>query len=154
MELGLFSLKNRNFTAARKGFEKILSSNKIRKNSASSLSDIEHYNIVNQIIKILQGSFNLRIDELEKIHIYLLFRLSCKIIPNEEKTLNILDRYRELKIKKLKESDHNKGNFYIFFFNNFEKNIFKCLKFLKNFFLIQYLKNLFFLNFLLIKYFY
>lgn len=104
LELGLFSLKNRNFSAARKVFEKILCSNSIRKSGCTSLSDNEHYDVVNQIIKILQGSFNLRIDELQKIHIYLLFRLSCKIIPNEEKTLNILDRYRELKIKKLKES--------------------------------------------------
>ncbi len=113
LELGLFSLKNRNFHAARKGFEKILFANSLRKNGLSSLSDSEHYDVVNQIISILQGSFNLRIDELEKIHIYLLFRLSCKIIPNEEKTLNILDRYRELRMKKLKESieDPSKNTF-------------------------------------------
>ncbi len=105
LELSLFSLKNRNFSSARKGFEKILSSNSLRKNNSNIISDTEHYEVVNQIIIILQGSFNLRTDELQKIHIYLLFRLSCKIIPNEEKTLNILDRYRELRMKKLKESD-------------------------------------------------
>lgn len=105
LELSLFSLKNRNFSAARKGFEKILASNSLRKNSTNPISDTEHYEVVNQIINILQGSFNLRTDELQKIHIYLLFRLSCKIIPNEEKTLNILDRHRELKMKKLKESN-------------------------------------------------
>ena len=109
--MGLFSLKNRNFFSARRGFEKILCANSIRKNSFSSLSDSEHYDVVNQIINILQGSFNLRIDELEKIHIYLLFRLSCKIIPNEEKTLNILDRYRELRMKKLKESIEDPSKF-------------------------------------------
>jgi len=59
----------------------------------------------------------LRIDELEKIHIYLLFRLSCKIIPNEEKTLNILDRYRELKMKKLKESVEDPSIFIEYFKN-------------------------------------
>lgn len=116
LKLGLFSLKNRNFSAARKGFEKILLSNSLRKSSQitnihkglssnlvnlNNLSCEEHDDVVNQIINILQGSFNLKIDELEKIHRYLIFRLSCCIIPNEESTLKILDRYRDLSVRKL-----------------------------------------------------
>lgn len=112
LELGLFSLKNRNFDAARKLFEKILTANSSKKHNMLDLTDEQHFNIVNQIIKILQGSFNLRIDELEKIHIYLLFRLSCSIIPNEEKTLSILDRYRDLKLKKMQDYSYEDEELY------------------------------------------
>ena len=112
-KLALFSLKNRNFNNAREGFEKIRtpnlnrrrntskSSNLMQINSSLSNSDLEHDDVVNQIIKILQGLFNFKIDEIEKINRYLLFRLSCSIIPNKESTLKILDRYRDYTLRKL-----------------------------------------------------
>jgi hypothetical protein len=115
-KLGLFSLKNRNFVNAREGFEKILTPNLNRRRTQSVVSnqshsrnntDLEHDEIVNQIIKILQGSFNLKIEEIEKIHRYLLFRLSCSIIPNEESTLKILNRYRDYTLRKLSSAHHD-----------------------------------------------
>jgi hypothetical protein len=99
LEISLFCLRNRKFDAARRGFEKILRSGGFKTRTT------EHYNIVGEIIKILKGSFNLRIDELEIIHVYLLFRLSCKIIPNEEGTLNMLERYRDLELKRLNDNE-------------------------------------------------
>lgn len=62
LELGLFLLKNRNFIASRKRFEKILKPNYIRQMETDNNLKDYHNNVVYQIIKILHGSFNLRID--------------------------------------------------------------------------------------------
>ncbi len=85
LELGLYLLKNRNFEEARKRFEKILlPSGDVEKSpinrQSSSEYTLDHKNIVNKIIKILQGSFNLKIPELDQIHKYLSFRISCNSI--------------------------------------------------------------------------
>ena len=82
LELGLYLLKNRNFEEARKRFEKILlPSAEVEMNPQyipnSSEYILDHKNIVNKIIKILEGSFNLKIPELDQIHRYLSFRLNC-----------------------------------------------------------------------------
>ena len=81
LELGLFLLKNRNFIASRKRFEKILKPNNVRQMETENNLKDYHNNVVYQIIKILHGSFNLRVDEIDKIHKYLSFRLICKLIP-------------------------------------------------------------------------
>jgi hypothetical protein len=98
LEISLFCLRNRKFEAARPGFEKILPSV-----HSGQFFSADHFNVVNKIIKILKGSFNLRIDELEVIHVYLVFRLSCNLIPDELSTLNMLERYRELEKRRNNE---------------------------------------------------
>ena len=59
LELGLFLLKNRNFIASRKRFEKILKPNNVRQMETENNLKDYHNNVVYQIIKILHGSFNL-----------------------------------------------------------------------------------------------
>ena len=114
LELGLFSLKNRMFNEARVYFDKLFpSKNFIFNNDYNKElnSNIGSKSIItDKIINIFQGSFNLSISEIFKIHQYLMYILNdnnlidIKTINNVNKLKNtklLLKRHRKTKLSTL-----------------------------------------------------
>jgi hypothetical protein len=86
LELGLFALKNRDFNKAKKYFKKLVSNqNNIfdeNSNSKNNLEFMQNSPITEKLILTLQGPFNLTINEMNFIYMYLHYIIGGYNIDN------------------------------------------------------------------------
>lgn len=123
LELGLFCLKNRKFEEARMFFEKILGKKQIfssNSNKSNVFVNNKNENVTEKIISILQGNFNLRLAEINKIHQYLLFRFSNKLSIKPDNSFILLQRHKEIKLKHFLKQQEKNSNIMSKIIPNFE----------------------------------